>query len=711
MVVAEVTTTVRLLNKVKLTCILYILLLLSVTTQASRKGDRSQVDSVMRHVVANAALYEQAVASYEAEVYVKGLTTVQKKNLLLYFANLVFPVESNQKETAFEMVSDFRYEAPGNYHHDIRAINSNRPFRARKQKEVLSFINLNVYSPTIYDKGIIMPIARGAFRYYNFYLEGTEDIAGIRIYHIRFSPKQWSQKLLDGELYIIDKSWTIDRIVINGLSTLSEFTLQMRFSRDRRYFLLPEEADLKAHFHALGNKLTNSYHVAFRYRAVTWTEEDNEPPQPKPLDRTRYFSLSSDTIPIVRDTAYWLSKRDAAPTPEELNVYRLLPGQSSATTDSNSFTPYLKMTGRLTYTMNLDYKTTRVKYSGLLNPFQLGYSGSNGFTYHQRIRISKTFARDRQLRFRPELGYVFKRRQLFFKLAADWEYLPSRMGVLSLIAANDNPSYPAGVMAKIGQQLQDSVFQLADERHNKFHHYYVDLRNSIELANGLRLEAGLSLHRRVPTTGGGTFHDFTPSVGLTYTPRQYYWMDGYRKEYLYSHFPTFSIEVVQAIPGVGQRAGNYGRVETDMHQSIRIGLSQRLNYHLSGGFYFNRRSLYFSDFRYFARRYFPESWDDRFGGVFNQLKGEWYNVSDSYVQGHLMFESPLLLLQLFKTRHARYVVSERLYLGQLWTPSLPCYTELGYGVGSDLFNVGVFAGFEQGRYRSVGVKLTFELFQ
>lgn len=76
-----------------------------------------------------------------------------------------------------------------------------------------------------------------------------------------------------------------------------------------------------------------------------------------------------------------------------------------------------------------------------------------------------------------------------------------------------------------------------------------------------------------------------------------------------------------------------------------------------------------------------------------------------------MFESPLLLLQLFKTRHARYVVSERLYLGQLWTPSLPCYTKLGYGVGSDLFNVGVFTGFEQGRYRSVGVKLTFELFQ
>ena len=75
-----------------------------------------------------------------------------------------------------------------------------------------------------------------------------------------------------------------------------------------------------------------------------------------------------------------------------------------------------------------------------------------------------------------------------------------------------------------------------------------------------------------------------------------------------------------------------------------------------------------------------------------------------------MFESPLLLFQLIKTRHVRYVVSEHLYFSQLWTPDLPCYTELGYGMGSDLFNAGLFAGFERGHYHSIGVKFTLELF-
>ena len=42
---------------------------------------------------------------------------------------------------------------------------------------------------------------------------------------------------------------------------------------------------------------------------------------------------------------------------------------------------------------------------------------------------------------------------------------------------------------------------------------------------------------------------FTPVVGFSYTPRQYYWMDGYRKEYLYSYYPTISVEFARAIPG------------------------------------------------------------------------------------------------------------------------------------------------------------------
>ncbi len=48
-----------------------------------------------------------------------------------------------------------------------------------------------------------------------------------------------------------------------------------------------------------------------------------------------------------------------------------------------------------------------------------------------------------------------------------------------------------------------------------------------------------------------------------------------------------------------------------------------------------------ADFSYFAKRYFPEPWGDRFGGIFHNLGGDWYNASDKYIQGHPHVREPI----------------------------------------------------------------------
>ena len=215
------------------------------------------------------------------------------------------------------------------------------------------------------------------------------------------------------------------------------------------------------------------------------------------------------------------------------------------------------------------------------------------------------------------------------------------------------------------------------------------------------------------------YNDFTPVLGFSYTPRQYYRMDGYRKEYVYSYYPTISIEFARGIPGIGKSSGDYGRIEADVHQSLMLGLCRRLNYHISGGLYTQQKSTYFADFRYFTRRNFPDTWDDQIGGVFNLLKGEWFNASDKYIQAHFMYESPFILFKIlrinstkkFMQTASRYILSERFYLSQLWTPVLPSYTEIGYGIGNHIFNIGIFAGFDRWHYQNMGFKFAFELFQ
>lgn len=694
---------------------------------------KAKADSIMQLVIQKAVLYKNTISRYETDIYIKGHTEILKQNVLIRLAHHIFPVDRKNKNMVFEMLSHSQYHAPQSYMHDLKAINGNSIPNEKKQQEVLAFLNLNVYSPTAYDDAIFMPIARNAFRLYNFNLEGIETIEGSKIYKIRFLPKQWSQKLVCGNLFVTDKSWTIDKIDMNGRYAFAEFNLVMNFSRDFRRFILPEKANLFLRYKVLGNVVETSYHSSFKYQEVEWIEKAfAKNRKKKPLDLTNYYELSSDTVPIVRDSSFWNNFRDYPLTYNEQSLYQqtLQSFKKDSITDLKK---YIKLTKRLTNSVNMDYKSTRFKYSGLLNPLQLGYSARNGITYKQKLRLSKTFANDRQIRFHPEIGYLFKRKQVFFKVGSDWEYSPQKRGVLSLEIANDNEGYSSEITHKINQELKDSTFNFDDLNLEYFKHYYLELKNNIELFNGFQLTTGLSYHRRIPTHKQAAidpgdhveeilrqnFNDFTPTIGISYTPRQYYRMDGHRKEYVYSHYPTLSIEYAKGIPGVWQSTGDYERLEADIHQCVMLGLCRRLNYHISAGLYMKQKSTYFADFRYFTKRNFPDTWDDQIGGVFNLLKGEWFNASDKYIQAHFMYESPFILFKILRINStkkfmqvaSRYILSERFYVSQLWTPVLPSYTEIGYGIGNHIFNIAFFIGFDRWKYQGTGLKFAFELFQ
>ena len=132
------------------------LLLLGRTpkTVSSQQGD-----SIMRMVIENADKYKTAVNRYEAEIYIKGKTEILKRNVLMRFAHHLFPVDRRNKDMIFEMVSQSKFNAPNNYQHNFEALYGNSIPNGAKQQEVLTFLNLNVYSPTIYNEGIIMPVA------------------------------------------------------------------------------------------------------------------------------------------------------------------------------------------------------------------------------------------------------------------------------------------------------------------------------------------------------------------------------------------------------------------------------------------------------------------------------------------------------------------------------------------------------------------------
>lgn len=722
------------MNKLQLVCIL-ICLGLSFSVWAEDVGDKLFLsnygknragivaDSVMKKVIEKAVGYERLVYKYNAEVYVKGHSEVLKKNILFRFAPKIIPVDRKNRDNIFEMVSNMKFTAPNRFVHKIEAVNGTVFPNEKRQAEVLNFLNLNIYAPTAYNDEVILPLAKNAFKMYRFLLDTITEDSGFKIYKIRFEPRQWSQKLMYGYLYVLDGLWSVDKLDANGWIDFAEFNVVMQFGRGFNYFFLPKQMDLSLRYKVLGNVLVTDYTSTFEYKQVQW-REINQPVE-KSLDLSQYYSIENDSVPVIKDSVYWDSKRKVPLTLEEQGLYK----KSEERHDDVGLldtSRYVALTQKLINPMKFNYKSTQMKYSGLLNPFELGYSGSKGITYRQKLRLSKTLPNDQLIRFAPEIGFVFKRKELFFKVGGDWVFMPKRMGTLSLWVGNNNQGYSSEVTERINEILKDSTYKFDDLDVKYYKDYYVDLRSKIEVFNGFRVGVGLSYHYRKPVKMMNNenvddeitdlinkdYGDFTPILNLEYTPRQYYRMDGKRKEYVRSDFPTISFEYARGIPNVWSSDSEYERLELDVQQNVKLGSLRFLSYHVGGGFFSNQKSVYFANFAFFARRNFPDSWADRMGGVFQLLEGYWYNASASYAQAHVMYESPFLLLPLLKKKIAtKYVFSERFYFSQLYMPILPSYTEVGYGVGNHLFNIGVFASFNGCKYHRFGVKFAFELFQ
>ena len=674
----------------------------------------------MRQVIRLAPRYQQAIQHYQADTYIKGYTYTPKRNRMIRYMHWLTPVDKHPDNQLFELDAQSNYQAPNHYQNRIKAFQTSRLSEGSHYQELFAFINMNIYAPTIYDKEIITPLSPEADKYYAFRLEGSELVEGRLLHRIRFTPRKWSQKLLSGELQVVDSLWTVDRILMKGRASLEDFEIDMRFSREESQQLLPVQADLRMQFEAFGNQIITELHAALRYQEIIYNTSFEEGDRLS-LDETRYYTVAGDSLRLITDSSYWASRRDKPLSTTEQALYNETPTIEQI--DSSLINHYAQLGQRLTSTVNRDYKSVRMQYSGLFNPLQLSYGSEHGVTYKQELRLSHTYARDRQLRFHPEVGILFRSKQLRIKATTDWEYKPERRGMLRLTLANDNQEFPSEVIQLISEKLQltekvkDFNFKELDLPY--YHHYYADLSNQIELFNGMTFFGGIAYHLRtpVPKEREGTLiklknaNDFEPFIGLTYTPRQHYWMDGYRKEYLYSAFPTLRLELGKGIYGVMGSHSDYWRLETGLNQTLRLGLSERLSYNFSSGFYFETRYNYFANFRYFAKQYFPEPWRDRFGGIFHLLSSDWYYASERYVQAHCMYEAPFILLHFIKPRTHRYIVSERFYLSQLWTPVKPNHTEMGYGVGNDLLNVALFLGFDKFKYQGAGLKLSLELFR
>lgn len=717
-----------------------------------------RADSLMSRVIFFAPMYEEAVSAYKAELYIKGRINIEKQNFLLRFWPSIFRLRKGVREYLMETYGELNYTAPDQYDQRVSATMGTASEFWEMDHRLSEYFHINVYSPTLLNDKLISPLSAKADRYYRFRLDSVWGPWHDRTYRIRFMPRTKSFQLVEGFVVVSDNVWSVREMHFSGRSEWFRFSVLLRMGEvGQSDEFLPLSCDLEGYFSLLGNKIEGQYTALLDYEEITPRSDSEASPR---RERSRYdltesYVLRCDTNALSRDTAIFNSLRPVPLSAHERGLYKdyyqadsLYPRRKRRRSKSLEFMGQVGDLLISDYTLKLA-KIGSVRCSPLVNPLLVSYSGSNGFSYRQEFKYNRLFPGDRLLRVVPKIGYNFTRKEFYWSLDTDFDYWPEKRAALHINVGNGNRIYNSRVLDDL-KAMPDSIFDFNQIHLDYFKDLYFRLRHTWEIVNGLTLDVGLSIHRRTEAERSNfeyiypetpqvksldessdqrfgtpsvipafdpallnrfrhSYNSFAPRVVITWTPGQYYYMDGKRKVNLHSRYPTVSLDWERGIANVLPNSGSYERFEVDYQHQIPLGPMHELYYRLGWGKFTDQKDIYFVDFANLARHNLPVGWNDEIGGVFQLLDGRWYNSSREYVRAHLMYEAPFLLLP-HLMKYTQYVLNERVYFNALVVPHLKPYLEVGYGIGTHVFDVGVFVSFANWNYQEVGCKFTFELF-
>ena len=688
------------------------------------------------------------------QAYVRGTSYATRLNRIAHHTRNLLPFEATGDTSAFEALVQASYHYPYRLETDILQMQSTSR-RARRQLQEVFQVLLPVYNierpqSSGGRNAYILPFSTDGLLQYDFRMEegegspaasagGDSSIAGAgddslavssavdwlaaslaggdSCCIIAFRPRKEHHALLRGHAVVSVGVPEVRSIAFSCLVDFGKADVVLHFGRWNGEPVI-ERSTIRLTYNYGGNEGVNTYECHYRYNHITSLDvlrsrrPELDLTDVYRIDPHRLTGLSLDSVrpePLTPQLERLLAQREVQRGRRERSLFQQLPERLVSTSTVSPF-------------------GTQMKIYGPLEPAAFGYDHLNGITLRWRLRWSRLYDSGRSLIVKPEVGYSFGLGEWRYSLDTEWTFRPERRQGLRLQSQKRSSGFSSKFRQTVNDALhaRDTVHVRFDQLGLEYYdNYQTRIEHSYELADGLMLYGGAVYNNRVPVRHGQRavpparldsvlrrhYADFTPYVRLTWTPRQYYMRDGRQKLYLDSPYPTFELFAARGLKNVLGSSTDYGLAELDVHQSIRLDAMRTLSYHAGGGYFLRQRGVYFINYRYFSRSQYPDSWDEHIGGTFALLDDYWFGSSPAYVQAHVMYESPFLLLHAAPFL-SRYVIRERIYASSLWADGKPNYTELGYGFGNNYFSVAGFCGFTgMHRFYELGAKVSIVIDQ
>lgn len=710
-----------------------------------RSGE-DPVYEIMRKTIAKAPYYQSVIKKMTYEAYSKGsgkmthipaLIEIMGKDEIGLIKDKLFLVES---------VTKVNFEEPDRYEKHVTAFSSSFPYMNNPENAPVPEI-ISLYAPKINSK--VSPLNPKAFNYYRFRYEGYVEENGQIINIIRIIPRLNDPLLIKGVIHVADDEWNIRHadLYFSGMGINEHTVFNYNQVINDIYLVTNEESHVD--FNIFGIKFYADFLSSCQYTDIQPNDSliaaQNstgkampKKKEKKSLEIKRYENITSDSLAGKRDSLYWANVRTVTLNEEELQSYArkdTLQAKSDSI-DNARRNPKFKLSD-LVYggVAGKDSSFVQMRYSGL-KEILTEYNFVDGLWLGQSFDLNFTRKKNTGFIFKPAIYWASARKALIYKGDIMLDYAPLRLGQLRLSAGSASADYSA---AAGPERIVNALFSLYGGKNlAKFYDKkYIELYNSIDIDNGLRLETGLTVAKRTTLENHTTWNIFgigdqwTPNVPeyaqdlnssysglaayslyLQYTPQYYYEIREGKKHYVRSAYPTFAVGYQQGF-SAGNLTGDcstFSKAQITVYQTVNMGIFDRFNYFLSAGMFFNSNPFNYIDYKHFGtggNTWFSAKFTRN---TYNLLPFYKYSTNKEWVQAFVNYRTDYLLLKRLPFLQGK-MFNENLHFKFLHTPEKACYSEWGYSVDlpAGIASLGVYAAFDDTEFNGIGLQLSLPL--
>jgi hypothetical protein len=542
--------------------------------------------------------------NYGYEIYNKlelDLNNVNKKklskNILLKPLNFVLSfVDSTSEEKPFlpvyltETLSDFYYQKnPKRVHEFIKAAKTNGIDNESLIKQLGGmYQNINVYNNFIpvFDKQFISPFNSNADKYYQYKLLDTQYLGTKRLIHFRFTPKVKGSDIFEGDAWINDTLFAIQKITlrpavdanINYLSNLS-LIQEFKLINDTTWFLYKDK--FVADISPLGSKK-----ISLKGRKTTTYKNvliNNSSISEKLLENKKIEEVEVDVNGINYADSFWKTNRHEALNKNEQTVYKVL----DTLTNNPTY---------ISYRNTLTFLSTGVKDIGniRIGPWFYWFSGNNFEGTRLRFDLSTNTGFNKKLYLHTYLAYGFTDKRFKTQLDARYLFNKKPWTYLHLTYRDDFDN---------GQQFFDQLgtdnlfatwfrkpgipfkFQRSEEKKITF---FREANSGLSIglmasSKDFQALANLPDQKYYPTTNGHVFNSFETSIRLKYAYLERFVVENFYRTSLGSSLPIIDFTFTHGWPGVLKSSYQYNKLQVNISNIWNVPPYGKISYNFYAG--------------------------------------------------------------------------------------------------------------------------------